>query len=67
MDRRFNGPVDVVLFGDTHVAFVEFHHGVLLINPGSPAFPRNLIGCLGTVGVLDIIGGRIEANIIKLR
>ncbi|MFC1886923.1 metallophosphoesterase family protein [Thermodesulfobacteriota bacterium] len=67
MERRFEGPVDVILFGDTHVAFNEIHHGVLLINPGSPSFPRDLVGCLGTVGVLDITNSGIEARIVTLR
>ena len=30
--------------------------GVLLVNPGSPTFPRNLTRRLGTVGFLEIDG-----------
>jgi len=66
MERRFDGPVDVIVFGDTHVAFIETHQGVLLVNPGSPSLPRNLIGQLGTVGILDVTGDRVEARIDPL-
>lgn len=63
MERRFNGPVDIILFGDTHVAFVETHNGVLLVNPGSPSFPRDRVGQLGTVGILDVTDDMVEVRI----
>ena len=66
MERRFSGAVDVIVFGDTHVTLNETHHGVLLINPGSPSFPRNMVGHLGTVGILDIKGEKMDARIVFL-
>lgn len=67
MERYFNGAVDVIIFGDTHVATIETCNGVLLVNPGSPSLPRGLVGVLGTVGILDIIDDTVEAHIIQLR
>ena len=57
MDHHFGGPVDVFVHGDTHVPQVEMMRGVLLVNPGSPTFPRNLTRRLGTVAFIEI-----EAN-----
>ena len=54
MDFNFGGRVDVFIHGDTHVPEVEEMRGVLLVNPGSPTFPRNLTRRLGTVGFLEI-------------
>ncbi len=43
MERNFNQPVDVIVCGDTHVAHIErTESGVLIVNPGSPALPRNI-------------------------
>ena len=66
--RKFGEPVDVVAFGDTHEELVEWNDGVLFINPGSPTYPgrRHARGSLGTVGVLDVQNGQIEARIIKV-
>lgn len=66
MDRLFDGPVDVIVFGDTHVDYVKQHDDVLLVNPGSPTLPYNLIGHLGTVGILEIGNGDVNAEIIPL-
>ncbi|MFC1954101.1 metallophosphoesterase family protein [Chloroflexota bacterium] len=66
MERYFSGKVDVIVYGDTHVASIETHEGVLIINPGSPSIPRGLVGIPGTVGLLDIIDGTVEARIIQL-
>ncbi len=66
MDRLFASPVDVVVFGDTHVDHVERHGDVLLVNPGSPTLPYNLLGHLGTVGILDIEDGCPDARIVPL-
>ncbi len=64
MDRYFGGPVDIIVFGDSHAETVSTYKGVLLINPGSPTLPHNLLSQLGTVGLLDITGGGVEARII---
>lgn len=66
MERYFNGGVDIIVFGDTHVATVQTRNGILLVNPGSPAIPRGLVGVLGTVGILDVTDDTVEANIILI-
>ncbi len=66
MARNFGKPVDVIVFGDTHVAVVERHNGILMVNPGSPTIPNGLFN-LGTVAFLEIAGGRAEARIIELK
>ena len=66
MERKFNGPVDIVVGGDTHVPHVTWNDGVLIINSGSPTYPRNLQTQLGTVGFLDIRGSNIDAWIEQL-
>jgi putative phosphoesterase len=66
MDHEFGRRVDVFVHGDTHVPGVEEMRGVLLVNPGSPTFPRNLTRRLGTVGFLEIDGGRPRAWIHQL-
>ena len=65
MEREFGRPMDIVVFGDTHVALVERYKGVLLVNPGSPTVPNGLFK-LGTVGLLEIMEGQAEAHIIQL-
>lgn len=67
LEKVFGGPVDVVVFGDTHIAAIERYRGVLLVNPGSPTFPNNLQLQLGTVGLLDIENGEPRARIVQLR
>lgn len=65
MEREFGGPVDILVFGDTHVALAERYKGVLLVNPGSPTVPNGLFK-LGTVGLLEVIEGEAKAHIIQL-
>jgi len=66
MQRIFGGPVDIIVSGDSHVDYIEEHDGVLLVNPGSPTLPYNLIGKPGTVGLLEINNGKAIARIISL-
>ena len=66
MDRLFGGPVDVIVFGDSHVDYIGEHNGIHLVNPGSPTLPYNLTGFLGTVGILEVRNNRIEIDIIPL-
>ncbi len=66
MDHHFGGRVDVFVHGDTHVPEIEEMRGVLLINPGSPTFPRNLTRRLGTIAILDIKDGVPTAHIHQL-
>ena len=65
VERKFGRRVDVAVFGDTHVPMVERYNGTLLVNPGSPALPRNLYQ-LGTVGLLEIKAGTARARIVQL-
>lgn len=65
MERKFGGPVDIIVSGDTHVAGVERYKNVLLVNPGSPTLPSGLFQ-LGTVGLLEIAEGTISARIVQL-
>lgn len=66
MEHHFGGRVDVLVHGDTHVTQVEEMRGVLLVNPGSPTFPRNLTRRLGTVGFLEVHAGAARAWIEDL-
>jgi putative phosphoesterase len=56
---------DAVIYGHTHKALIEKHKGVLVINPGSPTWPNNFPE-LGTVGLLSIDSGKVDARIIQL-
>ncbi|MDO8673693.1 MAG: metallophosphoesterase family protein [Dehalococcoidia bacterium] len=67
MRRNFGGPVDIIIFGDTHVETIERHDGVLLVNPGSPTYPHNYETRLGTVGILELTPSEVEARIINLK
>jgi len=59
-------PPDAVVFGHTHEAVIENRDGILHVNPGSPTFPHYNLQ-LGTVGLLTIESGKIEAEIIQLK
>jgi len=54
-------PVDIVVAGDTHVPEILRLKGVLIVNSGSPVYPRNLERRLGTIGFLEIERGRVKA------
>ena len=66
MERHFGGPVHIVVAGDTHVPLVTPTEGVLIVNSGSPTYPRNLQTQLGTIGFLELRGGRVDAWIEQL-
>jgi uncharacterized protein len=66
MQRHFAGPVDVVVAGDTHVPLVARWEETLIVNSGSPTYPRNLQTQLGTVAFLEIRGGQVEAWVEQL-
>lgn len=66
MVRHFGGPCHVVVAGDTHVPLVKTWEGTLIVNSGSPLYPRNLQTQLGTVGFLDIHDGQVDAWIEQL-
>ena len=58
--------LDVLIYGDTHVEAIDTIDGVLCVNPGSPTYPRNLDTQLGTIGFLEIDGGKADATIWQL-
>ena len=58
-------PPDVVIFGHTHSAKIEHYKDVLLVNPGSATFP-GYMPKLGTVALLNINSGKVEARIVQL-
>lgn len=66
MEHEFGGPVDVLVHGHTHIEAIEEMRGVLLVNPGSPTFPRNMARSLGTVAFLEIDAGVAAARIHRL-
>ena len=45
---------------------VERIGGILCVNPGSPTFPHNLTTRLGTIGFMEIGGGRADATIWQI-
>ena len=58
-------PPDVVVFGHSHFAEIEEYKGVLLVNPGSPTMP-SYIPKLGSVGLLTVKSGEVEARLVNL-
>ena len=71
LDRALNRyfgttDLDVLIYGDTHVEAVETIGKTLCVNPGSPTYPHNLNTSLGTLGFLEISGGKAEATIWQL-
>ena len=61
--RRFPG-ARVVIFGHSHIPFLEDESGLMLLNPGSPTDrrrqPRH------TFALLHAEGGRVRAEILAL-
>lgn len=58
---------DIVVFGDTHFEHLEIRDGTLLINPGSPTYPRNMSTRLGHIGFLTLIQNEEpQAEIVDL-
>lgn len=66
MGHFFDGPVDVIVRGNTHRAEIESVKGVLVVNPGSPTFPNHQSLRLGTVAYLDIEDGEVRTEIVQL-
>jgi putative phosphoesterase len=66
MRHYFGGPVNVIVRGSTHAAEIMTVKGVLIVNPGSPTFPNHRSARLGTVGFMDIEGGRVKPSIVQL-
>lgn len=62
-DEALHRGADVVLFGHTHKPYLKYHGNILVLNPGSIAYPRQ-IGrqCSYAVLMLDD-SGNIDAEI----
>jgi putative phosphoesterase len=58
MRRRFPA-ADLVVYGHSHIPLDETAAGIRIFNPGSPTDRRRQPH--GTIGVLDISGGRVAA------
>ena len=56
---------DVIVYGHTHEDMIDSYHDSLIINPGSATFPHYEYR-LGTVAILEISNGNIEATVIQL-
>ena len=61
MRRYFDAHCDIVVHGDTHVAETITLRSVLLVNPGSPVYPRNMNVSLGNIGFLTLGDESAEA------
>ncbi len=56
---------NVVAFGHSHAVTVEHYKDILLVNPGSATFP-DYVRKLGTLALLTINSGKVEARIVPL-
>lgn len=63
-DRALNAfedsPVNIIIFGHSHVPFIEWRNGILLFNPGSPTDKRRERHY--SMGLLSILQGQIQAK-----
>jgi uncharacterized protein len=57
---------DVFVTGHTHFERMDFRDGVLQVNSGSAVHPHLWSTRLGTVAVLDLQPGRVQARIVRL-
>jgi putative phosphoesterase len=64
--RFADTPLDVIVYGHSHVERIDVADATLCVNPGSPTYPHNLQTQLGTIGFLDIDGGWVEASLWQL-
>jgi putative phosphoesterase len=66
LQQLFPTPVQIMVAGDTHREALEYREGVVLLNSGSPTFPQHKDLRLGTVGLLELAPGRLQAEIVPL-
>jgi hypothetical protein len=57
---------DVFIAGDSHFERMDFREGVLQVNSGSAVLPHQFSPRLGTVAVLDLEPGLLQARIVRL-
>lgn len=58
-----DGGANIILYGHTHMPFVDYQKGVYVMNPGSLGQPRDGIP---TYGIIDMDDGWINCHIAKL-
>ena len=66
LQRLFPAPVNVMVSGHTHEERIEYRDGVAMINSGSITFPHHKELRLGTVGLLELKPGWLNAEIMPL-
>jgi putative phosphoesterase len=68
LQRRYlnGGQADVIITGHTHFERLDWRDGVLQVNSGSAVHPHLWSTRLGTVAVLDIGPGSLQARIVRL-
>ncbi len=54
---------DIILFAHTHIPYLKWEGEVLIMNPGSPTFPRGGSN-IGTYGIINL-GQEVKAEIVK--
>lgn len=60
----FGGEADIIVYGHSHVPLIKREGGTLIINPGSPFFPRS--GGNGTIALIKIENGGALAEIVEV-
>lgn len=58
-----DGGANIILYGHTHMPFVDYKNGVHLMNPGSLGQPRDGVS---TYGIIDMEDDWINCHIAKL-
>ncbi|MCH2170796.1 YfcE family phosphodiesterase [Myxococcota bacterium] len=67
MDRYLGGErADVLITGHTHFERLSYRDGIVQINSGSPTHPHLWSTRLGTVGLLELSRGEIDARVLRL-
>lgn len=66
LQRLFPDAVDIMVSGHTHEERIDHRDGVSMINSGSITFPHHKELRLGTVGLLELKPGWLNAEIIPL-
>jgi len=56
---------DACFYGHTHVANVEYHNNMLVLNPGSIAEPRGRLGASYAVVDVPTNGNMLEGNVVE--
>ncbi|MDY6912155.1 MAG: YfcE family phosphodiesterase [Chloroflexota bacterium] len=64
VEKVFGRSLDIVVYGHTHQAAISTNDNVLFIGPGSCTIPTR--GFCGSIGILEILNGQSQANIMEL-